>query len=129
MDLKNNKRPSRHEIWLAELPQHENSHVQSGRRPVLILSSYSDSCPIVQIIPLTSKTKKTYLPTHILLQAPMLRYQSMALCEQIQTVDKSCLVHRISSITRTENKAAYSLFFLCDRSQFLPFYCNKSSII
>ena len=61
--------PKQYEIWFAELGNHYGTCVQSGNRPVLILTNdianrYSQT---FTVIPLTSKMKKLDLPTHIVL--------------------------------------------------------------
>ena len=92
---------SQYDIWFADLKGEENSCVQYGKRPVLIVSNdianrYS---PVVTIVPLTSKQKKKYLPTHVKLFPVGLLYPSTALCEQIQTIDKARLSNKLTSLT------------------------------
>ena len=57
----------RFEIWFAELGNHYGSSVQSGSRPVLVMSNdvanhYSST---LTVIPMTTVMKKLELPTHI----------------------------------------------------------------
>lgn len=81
----------RFEIWEAILPSTSNSHVQSGYRPVVIVSNDMANVhsPVITVIPLTTQNKKP-LPTHVQLM-PQRGRSSIALCEQILTVDKACL--------------------------------------
>ena len=86
----------KYEIWMADLPSTPNTHVQSGYRPVIIISNdmanlYS---PVITIIPLTSQKKKP-LPTHVLLREKGLDKASIALCEQIMTLDKARCQRRV----------------------------------
>ena len=70
-----------------------NSSRQEGLRPVCIISNdkCNKSSPIVTVVPMTSKQKKMELPTHISIKkndARGLRYDSVALVEQITSIDK-----------------------------------------
>ena len=87
------------EIWLASLPAVGGS-VQSGMRPVVIVSNNAANkfSPVITAVPLTSNLRKTVLPTHVLLRESGLKSPSLALCEQILSVDKSCLVKCIGSV-------------------------------
>ncbi len=84
---------------------------QRGKRPVLILQNdvgnrYS---PTTIVAPITSSTKKKFLPVHVPIESNRLYKNSMVLCEQVQVIDKSRLgklLCRISDKTLTEvNKA------------------------
>ena len=57
----------RFEIWFAELGDHYGSSVQSGSRPVLVISNdmANRNSPIITVIPMSSKLKKLDLPVHI----------------------------------------------------------------
>lgn len=81
----------RGDIWWAELPDETGSCVQQGIRPVLIVSNQAANThsPIVTVVPLTSRCwKKKNLPTHVKLSLPCLQNDSLALCEQILSIDK-----------------------------------------
>lgn len=96
------------EIWFAELPFHEGSHVLRGPHPVIIVSNeiaYERST-ILTVIPLTSKLKRLAMPTHVLICGQGLIRDSLALCEQIMTVDKSCLTLRIGYISNEFDRYA-----------------------
>lgn len=69
---------------------------QSGLRPMIIVSNevcckYS---PVLTAVPLTSKMMKKSLPTHVILAASQypVEKDSIVLCEQIITIDKSRIV-------------------------------------
>lgn len=89
------------EIWMADLPVNQNSHVQYGLRPVVIVSNdcVNHSSPVVSIVPLTSKTHKGQLPTHVLLQGYGLQYPSVAICEQVMAMDKNRLRQRVGEVS------------------------------
>lgn len=90
----------RFEIWIADLPLDEESHVQGGRRPVIIASNdiVNKYSSVITVIPLTSKIKRLDLPTHVLLHEDGLAVRSLALCEQVIAVDKRLLIWRIGSV-------------------------------
>lgn len=96
------------QIWYANLPLKENSHVQGGPRPVIVISDETTNrnCPVITIIPLTSKTKKRAYSTHVTLRAAGLRTASTALCDQITTVDKRLLDRCIGEIRSPRDRAA-----------------------
>lgn len=105
--------PKQHEIWFADLGDHYGTSVQSGNRPVLVISNdvgnqYSQT---LTVIPLTSKMKKLELPTHVVLtkeHCEMLKAErmedSVLLVEQITTIDRSALYNRLCRVTSAEKK-------------------------
>ena len=60
----------RFEIWFADLPRIDGSHVQQGFRPILIISNdrANTYSPVIIAIPLTSRLTKRPMPTHVRLQ-------------------------------------------------------------
>ena len=95
--------PQRGDVWFVELGCHPGTSVQDGCRPAFIMSNNTANLHsgIVTVIPLTSKLKKSYLPTHVILEdeCPALE-PSMVLGEQLTTVGKTSLksyVGRVSS--------------------------------
>ncbi len=93
--------PHRGEVWFAELGCHGNTSVQEGCRPVIIVSN--DGCnhhsDTICVLPMTSKLKKSYLPSHVEIGQDDLQRRntgrifepSMALAEQITTISKTSL--------------------------------------
>lgn len=91
----------RGDIVMAEL-QGEYS-VQGGYRPVIIVQNDKGNkfSPTTIIVPLTSKMNKTNLPTHEIIStrdASGLSVDSVALCEQIITIDKRKIVKLVGKI-------------------------------
>ena len=87
--------PDRGDIWFAELGKHPGTSVQEGCRPVFIMSNDTANghSGTVTVVPMTSKKKKAYLPTHVLTEAsdcPNLE-PSMVLAEQVTTIGKCAL--------------------------------------
>ncbi len=77
---------------------------QGGVRPALVVSNNKANkySPVVTVIPLSSRVwKKKYLPTHV--QIPLgkgvgLDKPSMALAEQVETLDKARLGEKIGEV-------------------------------
>ena len=102
------------DIYYADLSQVPNGmHIQSGRRPVIVISN--DACnyfsKAITIVPLTSHLKKPTMPTHVIIQGNGLELPSMALCEQIMTIDKRQLTEKVGRIdsNKTLNKIRKAL--------------------
>lgn len=97
--------PRRMEIWHANLPMNQNTSVQGGSRPVVIISN--DICNqksnIVTVAPITSRMKHLEMPTHVVI-GNLREENSMVLAEQIQTIDKSLLDKRIGSCAGMEDQ-------------------------
>lgn len=92
----------RGEIYFANLNGGEGS-VQTGCRPVIIVQNNVGNAhsPTTIVVPLTSKHKKRYLPTHVIIRAndvTGLRCDSVALMEQIRTMSKSDLQNRVGHV-------------------------------
>ena len=70
---------------------------QSGIRPGVVVSNDKANAysPVVTVVPLTGKIhKKRFLPTQVLIPKDSgsgLRRDSLALAEQVATIDKECL--------------------------------------
>ena len=76
---------------------------QGGGRPVGIVCNDVANLhsPTVTIVPLTSQIKKRNQPTHVILghrEATGLNKPSMALCEQVRSMDKSMLGHCVGRV-------------------------------
>lgn len=101
MNKSNGKEVKRSELWYVNLGEGTENSIQSGRRPCIIVSN--DACnkfsPIINIIPLTSKSKGN-LPTHVKISKESgLERDSVALAEQIISIDKSQLIRKICDLS------------------------------
>jgi mRNA interferase MazF len=91
-------------IFIASLNPTKGSE-QAGRRPVLVVSRerINQLLPVVNIVPLTSRksTSRTIYPNEVLLSAGVagLKVDSIALCYQIRTLDKSRLEQDLGQLT------------------------------
>ena len=101
----NDKKISRGEIYVADLNPYQGFE-QGGIRPVVILQNdtgnYFSSTTIVAS--LTSRTvKKENLPTHVFIDSREdLEHDSIILCEQIRTIDKSRLIRYLGKLDEYE---------------------------
>ena len=83
-------------VFLASLDPSKGSE-QAGRRPVLVISGerINQLLPVVNVIPLTSRksASRVIYPNEVVLPAGVagLSVDSIALCYQIRTLDKSRL--------------------------------------
>lgn len=116
--------PKRGDIWFADLGRHQNSSVQDGIRPVIILSNdignaHADT---VTVVPMTGHLKKPELPchTHLFPDSITDKHQhlepSMILAEQLTTIDKDSLrsymghISDADAMNRIENAVIAQLF-------------------
>ena len=91
----------RGDIYIANLNPYRGSE-QGGTRPVLVLQNNDGNyyCPTLIVAPLSSKLKKTDLPTHFLLKkGGGLVTDSIVELEQIKTIDKSRVMRYVGKIT------------------------------
>ena len=100
--MKRNNEPIvfRGEIYYADLSPAYGSE-QGGLRPVLIIQNNlgNKHAPTTIIAPLTSRLTKKPLPTHVEFSCEHLSQDSVALLEQIRTIDKSRLKQRMGWVS------------------------------
>lgn len=110
MKKSNEPQVLRGEIYYADLSPAFGSE-QGGLRPVLIVQNNVGNrhAPTTIIAPLTSRLTKKPLPTHVEFSCEHLSQDSVALLEQIRTIDKSRLKQRMgwvsSEVMEQVNKA------------------------
>lgn len=90
----------RGDVFYADLPELEDSNIQQGKRPIIIVANewalkYS---PVIQYIPLTTKTNKSKIPVHVEVCAKFLK-PSVALVEQVGCIDKKRLLEKIGALS------------------------------
>ena len=104
------RQPHRGDVWYADLGEHPGTHVQSGCRPVLIVSNdignrYSET---VNVLPMTSQMKRLDLSSHTQVDEQMMAGirepfgSSTVLAEQVTTISKSQLRSFVGRITDAE---------------------------
>lgn len=102
----------RGEIYYASLGEPTIGSEQSGTRPVLIVQNNIGNkySPTVIIACITSKTFKNEIPTHVQLYAATynLPTDSLVLCEQIKTIDKTRLMNYIGTLNKDDERRVNS---------------------
>ena len=98
----------KNQIYYADLNPVQGSE-QGGIRPVLVIQNDAGNkaSPTVIIAAVTSRGKKPHLPTHVIirLEEGKLPKSSMAMLEQIRTIDKNRLLQYIGKIDDASAKA------------------------
>ena len=92
----------RGEIYIADLDPVVGSE-QGGERPVLVIQNNlgNKHSPTVIVLAITSRFhKKRNLPTHVPIESGDLSKDSIALAEQVRTIDKSRLIHYVGRASR-----------------------------
>jgi len=120
----------RFELWMADIPENFGSSLKSGHRPVIIVSgddTYAD-LPFVSVVPLTKDLTSQQLPSHVLLYGHNLEHPCRALCEQVSTVDKSCLRCRIGCVEDPYDRFALNRALAVHLNLTLTTYIKEESI-
>lgn len=100
-------RIKRGEIYIANLDPVVGSE-QGGERPVLVIQNNLGNrySPTLIVLAITSSfNKKRQLPTHIPIESSDMSMRSIALAEQVRTIDKSRLIHYIGSASKASMEA------------------------
>ena len=87
----------RGEIHFVNFGDNIDTYKQSGLRPTLVVSNnkVNEHSPVITVVPLTTKTRRMHLPTHVLIPPTSgigLNRMSLALAEQVETLDKDRLL-------------------------------------
>ena len=95
----------RGEIYYADLSPVIGSE-QGGYRPIVILQNNRGNkhSPTVVVASITSRLGKHKIPTHVKMSSVRLEKHSIALLEQIRTIDKSRIKEYIGNATKAEMK-------------------------
>ena len=101
--MKNNQPiVNRGDVYYANLSPSQGCE-QGGCRPVIIVQNNlgNKHAPTTIVVPLTSRLGKKPLPTHITVDTSCgLSCESVALCEQVRTIDKSRLSTRMGQVSQ-----------------------------
>jgi len=102
----------RGEIYYANLGNENVGSEQSGTRPVLIIQNNIGNkfSPTIIVACMTSKLLKTQIPTHVRIDAKTynLPTDSLILCEQIKTIDKSRLLGFVTTLNQDDERRVNS---------------------
>ena len=95
------------DLWLADLPA-VPGHVKHGVRPVLVVSNddFNASSPTLTVVPLTSQRRTLTQPTHVCLRGYGLSVISVAQCEQVMTLDRSCFIRQLGRVANGWDRLA-----------------------
>lgn len=92
----------RGEVYLMEdtFVNKEKNSVQKGRRPIVVVSNNAGNRygNTLIVAPVSSRIK-TPLPTHMKIK---LHRDSVIMCEQLVTIPKSSLVHKLSELNKEQ---------------------------
>mgnify|MGYP003414054349 FL=1 len=93
----------RGDIYKADLSPVVGSE-QGGIRPVVIVQNNMGNrySPTIIVVPITTRLNKRNLPTHTKINNSSLLKESIALMEQIRTIDKSRLIEFIGVLNESE---------------------------
>ena len=93
----------RGDIYKADLSPVVGSE-QGGIRPVVIVQNDMGNrySPTIIVVPITTRLNKKNLPTHTKINNSSLLKESIALMEQIRTIDKSRLIEFIGVMNESE---------------------------
>lgn len=98
-EIKTINRAFQGEIWIADLGNKSGS-IQGGKRPVIVLQNdIGNKCsPTTIVVPITSQLKHM-LPVHVCFGTQCgLKRTSIALMEQITTINQSQLINKIGVV-------------------------------
>ena len=114
-------------VWFADLGLRTTSslpptYVQSGRRPVLVISNDLNNRygTILTVIPFTGSPKRLDMPTHVVVVPSDVRngyqpseiYASTLLCEQVTVLDKTRLVGYVGTVVNPDLMARVEVALL-----------------
>ena len=93
----------RGDIYKADLSPVVGSE-QGGIRPVVIVQNNMGNrySPTIIVVPITTRLNKKNLPTHTKINNSSLLKESIALMEQIRTIDKSRLIEFIGVLNESK---------------------------
>ena len=100
----------RGDIFFADLGTHSGTSVQSGYRPVLVISNNKGNAhsETITVMPMTGSFKRTDLPCHTALKPEQIKDRQCSfskttiLAEQITTIPKSALKSYVGKVDATD---------------------------
>ncbi len=89
----------RGEIWLTDFGYGYGSE-QGGVRPAVIVQNNigNKHSPTTIVVPVTSRQMKAHIPTHVKIKGACLSKRSLALTEQVITIDKNRLIRKLGNV-------------------------------
>lgn len=90
-------------VWV-DLGEHPGSHIQSGRRPCLIVNTDKSNGEIYTVLPGTCKMEKKDFPVHVLVNPEdmkgALKQKTIFMAEQMLTVDRKDILLKTGNIDK-----------------------------
>lgn len=125
-DTDRNVNPKVGEVWIVNL-SNAIGHQQSGIRPFVVMSNNKRNLfsTTVKGVPMSSRVHKNS-PVHVLLKqedCPFLKCDSIVLCEEVDTINKSQFIRKIGTLT-PEQMAKISEARLLDEPFLLTAFLN-----
>lgn len=91
--MKKDRRRKRGDIIWVDLGQHPGRHIQSGRRPCLIVNTNKSNAKVYTVMPGTCQMEKDGFPVHVTIEPNevigSLTKTTIFMAEQLVTVDEN----------------------------------------
>lgn len=91
--MKKDRRRKRGDIIWVDLGQHPGRHIQSGRRPCLIVNTNKSNAKVYTVMPGTCQMEKDGFPVHVTIEPNevqgSLNKTTIFMAEQLVTVDEN----------------------------------------
>lgn len=88
-------------VW-AELGEHPGRHIQSGRRPCLIVNTSKSNAKVYTVLPGTCKDKKKNFPVHVKVYPTDVHGElfqpTVFMAEQLVTIDEEQIILKTGHI-------------------------------
>ncbi len=90
-------------VW-AELGQHPGKHIQSGRRPCLIVNTDKSRADVYTVMPGTCRLEKKDFPVHVTIEPEEVRgslnQTTVFMAEQLVTIDEKQILMKAGFLER-----------------------------
>lgn len=94
--MKDREKRRRGDIIWVELGEHPGRHIQSGRRPCLIVNTNKSNADVYTVMPGTCKVQKKDFPVHVCVYPDevkgVLSQTTIFMAEQLVTVDEQQVI-------------------------------------
>lgn len=93
------------DIILVNIPEDFTRNVISGKRPCIVVSNniINQHSSVYIVVPMTGNTANLAYSHNVLITSPGLNGPGVARCDQITSIDKSQIIHKISHLTDPED--------------------------
>lgn len=96
-------------VWV-DLGEHPGSHIQSGRRPCIIINTNKSNGYVYTVIPGSCKLEKSKFPVHTVISPKEvccgLSKETVFMAEQITTVDNKQIIMKVGHIPNKSETSA-----------------------